>query len=76
MKKLQIKEALERMRDSIKNCAIHSLTFLSIDTDGKIQLTQEEKNILEKYIQERFKLWSNSWILPQIEFIEEEIDTK
>ncbi len=53
---------LKELRQSVLNGAPHSLTFAPTGN-----MTGEQKQILQTYLNENFKLWTETWLLPKIE---------
>lgn len=70
VKKQKMIKILEDMRDSVEMCAVFDLTFYNVPN-----LTKEDRIKLEEYLKQHYKLWTDSWILPQIEELIEELQT-
>ena len=69
VKRLQMIKTLEDMRNSVEKCAVNSLTFCHLPN-----LTKEDKDKIEEHWKYGYKLWANSWILPAIEKLIEELN--
>lgn len=68
VKKLKMIKILEDMRGTVERCAVFNLTFSPIPS-----MTKEDRNKLEEYFKEHYKLWANTWILPRIEELIQEL---
>jgi uncharacterized Zn finger protein len=66
-KKKVIRQRIYKILNSCENCAIYQIYF----SDAK--LTTEQKDILEKELKERQRLFFNSWVIPQLKHIEIEL---
>ena len=70
MKVKQMINELKKMQENINSYYAYKLTF------SFIKLTKDDKIKMENYQKQRFKLWSDSWVKPKIEYLLKELGEK
>ncbi|KKK93806.1 hypothetical protein LCGC14_2689190, partial [marine sediment metagenome] len=58
-------EEIADMENSVEQCRIYDMTFAPIPEEHKMELKQ--------WFKDNFKIWSDTWILPPLHKIKEEI---